>query len=242
MASAAGYRRATRHPWPCLLFVLPLLAGYEFGVIWLSDGDSETLRNGADLWVRCWLTALHQALLWVPPALLVLVFLIWTGCRWGDRPGQMIGTLSGMLLESVGYALGLWGLARALAPLLHRVGVALATGETGEAGLRLTVHYLGSGIYEEAIFRLFLFSMLLWVLRRFDLREGIASLSAGIASALLFSAAHYWGPYGEEYSTYSFLFRLVAGLYFAWLFRARGFGVAVGSHVCFNLMVSLGAT
>src|SRR5437879_2586202 len=102
MSSAASYRRATRHPWPCLLFVLPLLAAYETGVLWLGGEQPETLRTGTDHWMRFRLTALHTAFLWLPPALLLLLFLVWTFRRWDDRPGEMTRTLSGMVLESVG--------------------------------------------------------------------------------------------------------------------------------------------
>ena len=31
-----------------------------------------------------------------------------------------------------------------------------------------------------------------------------------------------------------------AGLYFALLFQLRGFGIAVGTHACYNVMVSVG--
>jgi hypothetical protein len=59
-------------------------------------------------------------------------------------------------------------------------------------------------------------------------------------AAALFSTAHHLGPYGQPYSTYLFVFRLLAGLSFALLFQARGFGVAVGSHACYNVMISVG--
>jgi membrane protease YdiL (CAAX protease family) len=73
--------------------------------------------------------------------------------------------------------------------------------------------------------------------------QGLLAVAlAASASALLFSAAHHVGPYGQPYSNYLFVFRLIAGLYFAGLFQARGFGVAVGAHACYNLMVSIGAS
>jgi hypothetical protein len=58
-------------------------------------------------------------------------------------------------------------------------------------------------------------------------------------SAVLFSTAHHVGPYGQAYSNYLFVFRLAAGLYFALLFELRGFGVVVGAHACYNVMVSI---
>src|SRR5262245_2205538 len=105
MSSTASYRRSTRHPWPCLLFVLPLLAAYEAGVYGLGGDEPETLRNGADHWVRFRLTAIHPSFIWLPPVLLLVVFLTWTYFRWNDRPGELMSILSGMVLESVGFAL-----------------------------------------------------------------------------------------------------------------------------------------
>jgi membrane protease YdiL (CAAX protease family) len=181
---------------------------------------------------------------WLPPALLALAFAIWSYLRWNDRPVDMIGTLSGMALESVAYALGLWAMSRALPQILIRWGVTLAA--NGQAGVALAtarlVSYLGAGIYEEALFRLLLYSFLLRLLRFIGLPLLPAAVAAATASATLFSAAHHLGPYGQPYGNYVFLFRLAAGLYFAALYQFRGFGIAVGAHACYNVMISVGTT
>ena len=52
MAQQEDYFPATRHPWPCFLFLLPLLVLYEAGVLLLGGMHPETLRNGADNWLR----------------------------------------------------------------------------------------------------------------------------------------------------------------------------------------------
>jgi hypothetical protein len=247
MGLPSGYWPATRHPWPCLLFVLPLLVAYEAGVILLGGPEAETIRNGADHWLRCALHLVGLRFFWLPPAVLACVFVVRAGWAHRDRPGDLIGVLSGMVLESVVFALGLWSLSRLVAPLLVRAGIQLAlspsasTEEASEPAIRQVITYLGAGIYEEAIFRLVLFSMLVWLLRVFDLPRALAVGLAAVASAILFSAAHHVGPYGQEYSNYLFVFRLVAGLYFAVLFELRGFGIAVGTHACYNVMVSIPA-
>ena len=81
---------------------------------------------------------------------------------------------------------------------------------------------------------------MVWLLRRMEAAKMVAVLLAAPASATLFSAAHHLGPYGQPYDNYLFLFRLAAGVYFALLYQWRGFGVAVGAHACYNLMVSVG--
>ena len=47
MGKPGAYFPATRHPWPCLLFVLPLLVAYEAGVLLLGGPHPETVRNGS---------------------------------------------------------------------------------------------------------------------------------------------------------------------------------------------------
>ena len=65
------------------------------------------------------------------------------------------------------------------------------------------------------------------------------STIAAVVSALLFSAAHHVGPYGEKMNSYVFLFRTMAGVYFALLFQFRGFAVAAGAHACYDVLVGL---
>jgi hypothetical protein len=235
----AGYLSTTRHPWPCLLFVLPLVAAYEAGVLLYGGTHPEVLRNGADNWVRYGLSVLGVPFFWVPPLLLLLIFLAWTGQRWKDRPHDLIGVLTGMTFESVLFALGLWAISRGLPPLMQRWGIEMAAGSEAQPGLRQAITYLGAGIYEEAIFRLLLYAGLAALLRKLDLGGLGAFLLAALTSATIFSVAHHIGPYGQPYSNYLFLFRLAAGLYFALLFQLRGFGIAVGSHACYNVMVSI---
>jgi hypothetical protein len=241
MTSHMSYLRATRHPWPSLLFVLPLLIAYEAGVAVLGGPHPEQLRNGADNWLRVGLTRVGISWIWLPPVVLLSLMAVWTWKRRYDRPNEVLAVLSGMILESVALALGLWSVSRALGPLLEHFGIELSVAAT-EPAVGQVITYLGAGIYEEALFRLVLFSCLLRVLRVMDVNGLLSVALAASASALLFSAAHHVGPYGQPYSNYLFLFRLIAGLYFAVLFQTRGFGIAVGAHACYNLMVSIGAS
>jgi hypothetical protein len=238
--AGAGYFAATRHPWPCLLFLMPLLASYEGGVFWLGGAHPDALRNGADNWVRVALAAVGLPYFWLPPMVLFLTMAGWNVLRQADKPGDLVGVLTGMALESVAFALGLWGLSRGLVPLMQQLGVQMEIAGATEPALRQIVTYLGAGIYEEALFRLTLYSALVWLLRRMEAPKMLAVLLAATASATLFSAAHHLGPYGQPYDNYLFLFRLAAGVYFALLYQCRGFGVAVGAHACYNLMVSVG--
>src|SRR5258708_25836427 len=66
------YWGATRRPFPCLLFVAPILLAYEFGVLWLGGASAASLRTGADAWMRQVLATAGPAGHRVPPPFLVV--------------------------------------------------------------------------------------------------------------------------------------------------------------------------
>ena len=64
---------------------------------------------------------------------------------------------------------------------------------------------------------------------------------------MLFAAVHYridlpFGfsigtQYGDAFTIYSSLFRIAAGVFFGCLFVYRGFGIVVGTHALYDLLV-----
>jgi membrane protease YdiL (CAAX protease family) len=229
------YRRATRHPLPCLFFLIPLLAAYEVGIWYVPAG--EALRNGADHWLRRGLESCGLPQLYWAPALVGLVFLAWSWLRRDELPDDLPGVCVGMAIESLAFGLGLWVLSRSTGTLTHWLQLAVPAADGDRAFLQV-VTYIGAGIYEEVLFRLLLFSGLLMVLRLVFSRWLSLPLAA-LLSALLFAAAHHAGPYGEPYSDQVFVFRVLAGLYFAALYQLRGFGIAVGAHVSYDVLVGV---
>lgn len=244
------YLRATRHAWPTGVFLLPLLAAYEGGVFWLGGANAELLRNGADAWLRWGLETLGLRHFLLMPTL-VLAYLgvkcLWT---WGDRPeAGTLGVCLGMAVESVLFALGLWSLSRNFGPLLDNLGVVLSTAAPAfdpstwtptQLAVGRVVTFVGAGIYEEVLFRLVLFGGLVGLMRLALVPKAAAVPLGALASALLFAAAHHVGAYGEPMDAFVFLFRVSAGVYFALLYQLRGFGVAVGAHAGYDILVGLG--
>src|SRR5437763_1437259 len=107
-----SYWQATRHPGPCLLFLAPLLIAYEVGVLSLGGEQALSLRNGADAWLRDGLTTIGLTHPAAAPALVVLLLAVWFLRQRESIPEDAPNLCLGMALESVGAALGLWGLSR----------------------------------------------------------------------------------------------------------------------------------
>jgi membrane protease YdiL (CAAX protease family) len=239
MAAKVSYFEATRHPWPSLLFLLPLLLAYEGGILWLGGPQPDLLRNGADAWLHWGLEKVGVNFAYAPPALITIFFVGWSYAARDRKPQDLVGIVSGMVIEAVFFALGLWGLSRALEPILQHLGIQLAVNPARAEAVGQAVTYIGAGIYEEVLFRLILFTGLVVVLRVAFVPSLLAAPAAALASAALFSAAHHVGPFGEPFAGFVFLFRLLAGLYFALVFRLRGFGVAAGAHALYDVVVGL---
>lgn len=234
------YVIATRHPWVTFLFLVPLLAAYEYGVAHFG-GSGPDVRNGADTWLRWALDRYGVSHLWLVPAVVAIFFLLRSMAAWGSRPKDTVATLFGMAVESVVFAGILWGVSRNFKPILDQFGVELAVPAArfeAPAAAKL-VTYVGAGIYEEVIFRLGLFTLLFVVFRTLLLPKPFAILAAAVIGSVLFAAAHHAGENGEMFHPAVFLFRSLAGLFFTVLYVGRGFGVAVGAHAGYDVLVGV---
>lgn len=215
-----------------LLFIAPLLIAYELGVLVLG---AEAARTGADVWLRFLLERIGLGQYFLLPGLTVGMLLAWhylTGRPW--RVGR--GTLAGMTVECAILAIVLRLFLQAQG-LLFEI-LAPSPAELGSLA-RSAVAYLGAGIYEELLFRLMLFSAIAWLGARAGFSAGLAAVVAAALGSLLFAAAHHVGPYGDPLVPFAFVFRFLAGLFFSALFAVRGFGIAVGAHAGYDLLVGL---
>jgi hypothetical protein len=97
---------------------------------------------------------------------------------------------------------------------------------------------LGAGLYEELLFRVILVSALLWGARKLFGWGPVASgLFATMAGALIFSAFHYVGPFGDQLQLGSFVFRAIAGVAFSALYIVRGFGITAWTHALYDVLL-----
>jgi membrane protease YdiL (CAAX protease family) len=102
---------------------------------------------------------------------------------------------------------------------------------------------IGAGIYEELVFRLILICALM-LLFQDALRLGHKNsiILSVLISAALFSAHHHIDFLSgrlnqtDPFDLTRFAFRTIAGVYFAVLFAVRGFGIAAGSHIFYDII------
>jgi hypothetical protein len=209
-------------------------------VLWLGGASAETLRTGADAWMRRGLAAVGMTDHWLLPLALVMALLVWqafTRRDWRFPPYSLLG----MAAESLILAVALVGFSKLVDQgfmVLERTGPpVLSSGSGSGHALAPLIGFLGAGVYEESLFRLTLIPLFFHALRAAQTPQVLASSMAVTASALLFSLAHHAGTPGEVFTWFAFIFRWLAGVYFAWVFVVRGFGVAVGTHTVYDILV-----
>ena len=225
-----------------ILFAFPLLILYELLAFSLGGGSTTGVRNGADVLLK----ALFLTFGGSRGLLVFNIVLLGAGgyLVWKDRAtGGPIrpGIFGGMLAESAGLALIFGFVAGALTALLLRGPSALAVGGLSDFGLASQVMLsLGAGLYEELLFRVLLVSGLLVIAKKGFLWGTVgANTFAILLGALIFSAFHYIGPYGDPWELQSFTFRMIAGVLFSGLYVARGFGITAWTHALYDVFLSV---
>ncbi len=233
----------TLRPAVSLVFVVPFLVAYEAGVVFSSRQE---IRNGMDAAVQWLLGNLGLGQILILP-LLTIGALLHLHHRCHDRWYIHSYVLTGMILESI--ALGLILVLGSKGHMIWFQGVESARflaifppqgGEISRTALsaweQLTVCF-GAGLYEELVFRLLLLGGAILLLRRAGIKPERVVVPSLLATSLLFAAAHYdfINPAGSPFDLPSFSVRTLASFFLGAVFLLRGFGVAVGTHITYNV-------
>ncbi|MHC5062479.1 MAG: CPBP family glutamic-type intramembrane protease [Planctomycetota bacterium] len=226
----SGYLGWSRDPAVGIFAVLPLWLVYEGLRLSLAPDE----RNGAEALITDFLGEFGpQAFTLVRIAMMVVILLAaWSIHRrqlpWGRvvMVSVLEGAVYGLMLGPVTAALTLQ-FVDPVKPLMVNTLV------------RDLIGSLGAGIFEEALFRLGLLSLLALLLQRacraISIHALIGTSLAILISALLFSLFHHVGIGAHEFEIHEFTFRAVAGLILGALFVLRGFGVCVYTHAIYDL-------
>ncbi len=256
IAAEAGYFARTARPVYALFFLLPFIIIYEILVLLVNPQLlTEPVSNvrGAVVsfvWVQNFLNYLgmdtKNAWLFAPVVVILtlLVIQLFSRQNWKVR----LGDLPVMAVECLVLAVPLIVLALVLnrgtnvpansigfqydSPS-HNIAMDLLTG-------------IGAGIYEELIFRLILISLsMVFFETVLGIRRIRAVIISVIISSVLFSLHHHFvflnGQFAkaETFTMTRFAFRTVAGVFFAVIFAARGFGIAAGTHAFYDIIATL---
>jgi hypothetical protein len=238
------YWRQSRAHRYSLLFALPLLVTYEVMAAVLGHGEPQAIRNGADVLLKSVFITLLGARGPLVFGVVLIGVSLWLVGRDMRAHGRRLSPriFGGMMAESIVLALAFGVVVasittRVLAPFAAMVQPPM---EQLDTSTQLMVS-LGAGLYEELLFRVLLVGAIAMLGTRVlgwqQLTAGIVAVGAG---ALIFSAFHYVGPFGDRLEAGSFTFRLIAGIFFSALFVTRGFGITAWTHALYDVFLLFG--
>jgi membrane protease YdiL (CAAX protease family) len=239
-----SYWSASREPLSILSFLLPLIVAYEAGLALLLRSGDGVLTNKAHETILRFFEIFGLPAgggLFLGGALIIVVLLVWhvlTRAPWRID----LATPGLMALESLVWTIPLIVLGVIIG---SAVGAAWAPGGgAGPADLatmgvweRVAIS-VGAGLYEELLFRMLLIALLhtLFV----DVGKMNSATGAAIAiviSAVAFTAYHPLGGRNGAVSGQRVAFYFLAGLYFGGVYVLRGFGIVVGTHALYDVLV-----
>lgn len=178
-----------------------------------------------------------ESVLLAVPLIVLGLFLITSA---SGRPAVEEGVSEGQVLSSVAYEQGVGGSAGQEAGVQDDSETEIQSVFRSHilAGI---VTGIGAGIYEELVFRLILICVLMIVFSdvlKLSYNESI--ILSVMISAGLFSAHHhiafFSGQQADAFKLTEFIFRTIAGIYFAIVFAIRGFGITAGTHAFYNII------
>ncbi len=228
----SNYFKQSKSPFYSFVFILPLFIIYELGITLISSKDLPIIRNGADVLLRKILASLGTGGIYGMALMLLMGVII--AFFINKRKFKNLKIRSDyfliMIFESI-----VWSVV--LFVILSQGQLLLGQG-TAKLLMQQIVLSIGSGIFEEFVFRVILVSGFALVLGLFLKKHYFYKMSISvIIAAIIFSAFHFIGEYADTPKISLFILRFGAGIILGYIYILRGFGIAAYSHSLYNLIV-----
>ncbi|MEC9455389.1 MAG: CPBP family intramembrane glutamic endopeptidase [Candidatus Neomarinimicrobiota bacterium] len=222
------YFRKSSSPLYSFIITLPIFLTYELGIFWMRNIEFNYIQNGADVLIEQAILRLGFDVIYVSSIIFLFVLLIIIYYQKHHFNSLSISRpyLGAMLLESIVYASILFFLMGNLY---------LMDVSTNDFYCNIILS-LGAGIYEELIFRVLLIYVFYQSIKfLFRLGKFSTNFYAIILSAILFSSFHFIGA--ESFNQEAFAVRFIAGIFLAFLYVQRGFGITAITHSFYDIFV-----
>ena len=237
-ASRTGnrYEWLSTRPLHILAFVLPFIILYWVGSALFLSGQGSVEAIKAERILGGFFDMFGVVSPYLSGIALVVVLVVWhvlVRDRWHLHP-RVVGL---MAVESTLWMLPLL-LAMALLPGGNGMVQAVQAAQNAPVWMDNLTISIGAGIYEELLFRMILIAMVhLVMVDLVKLSNVKANVAAVIISSVAFAIYHdgVLGPSGVNWPLLVTFF--VAGCYFGVLYLWRGFGIAVGVHALYDVVV-----
>ncbi|MFA5292543.1 MAG: CPBP family intramembrane glutamic endopeptidase [Phycisphaerae bacterium] len=252
-----GYFARTSRPVYALMFLLPFIVLYEILVLMVNpqllSEPANNVRGGvvAFVWIQNFLQyiGLDGKNSWLcAPLVIIITLLILQGTA--RKPWKIIWSdFAVMAVECIVISLPLIILAMVLnrPAQSQAAGMLAAVSKFSHHSFMMDIITgIGAGIYEELVFRLVLIGLLMLFFETILGVERTKAIIISIAvSAVLFSLHHHFVflngrlVRSEVLTLAPFIFRTIAGIYFAAIFAVRGYGIVAVAHIFYDIFATV---
>jgi len=243
-----SYLDSTNKPLYSLTFLMPFILIYEIGTYFINTDHLALtqMRVVTFTWLQQFAHyfGMHQRLTLAFPGMVVIVILFcWHMAS--HFPWKInVKWLGGMAIESLIYTIPLFIIGIAMKNAMPPPNTALAAQAESASYLANITTSIGAGLYEELVFRLIMIGLIIMLLEDVLKMKAMRAIFIAVTfSAIVFSLHHNFGFSGdgkltmlEPFMFTSFVFRTIAGVYFALLFKYRGFGIIAGTHMAYDIL------
>ena len=232
--AVAPYWARSRKPLAILVFLLPFVLFYEVSLILIPSGSGRLDIVAYQHIEEFFQTFVGEEGMAIPGILLVVCLLAWHVMS--RQPWRLEGpTVPLMWLESILVAVPVvvLGLMISFAPAMQEVVGEVAEDRVEGRSYTLSLYSMavGAGLYEELIFRWVLIALVHTIVSdMLKFSNRVAIVSAVLLSSILFTWAHGSHELGPM------VFYFLAGLWFSALYLIRGFGIAAGGHIAYDMV------
>lgn len=213
-----------------------------------NEGAYEQVRVGAEVWIKQLLLLIGQTGVFVMGIAIALIGLAIVAAD--RKKGVPLRALyfGGILGESFAFAIIVaFGVSTAVGTIFYGIiesgmpAAIIASPQSSNGLFTDLALSIGAGVYEELVFRVILVGGAFWVLHRLGMRRALAFTASALVGAFIFSAVHYTGSLGDDFTLPSFVFRFLFGLALNVIFIVRGFGIAAWTHAIYDILVVTGS-
>jgi hypothetical protein len=255
-----GYFARTARSLYALIFLLPFILLYEILVLKINpqilSEPSSHVRGGvvAFVWIQNFLNYIgldgKSSWLFAPLVIIITLLILQATSR---KPWKIVWLdFVAMTAECITISLPLIVLAMVLnrpsqqgKQLASSIAM-LASNFSHHSFSMDIITGIGAGIYEELIFRLVLICVFMFFFETvLGVNKANSILFSVLISAVLFSLHHHYvfihGHFArsEIFALAPFIFRTIAGIYFAIIFVVRGYGVVAGTHIFYDVIATI---
>ena len=224
--TGSGYFEESRNLALSFVLVAPLLLIYELALLIYRP----QFQSSVGILIKDALALIFHSRAGMALNLFVALVLIFAVVILARRRKLNVDLIFPVLVESFVWAIVLLGMAVLITRRLENISSCAISPQLAE-GL---ISSVGAGVYEELVFRLFGLTALYTVGMAIFKDDWVNALGlATLVTASAFAVCHTFQP-----SIFLF-FYFIAGIFFALLFSLRGLGIAVYTHVIYDVIVSI---